>query len=125
MALCNRSKTLVATVLVTVVLSATLAGCGGGKSKTAASQTGLFNNQNQAKITCLAHQTQAPSVLYTGGANGADTAHILEMLQYYTANGDKTYCDSAKASAIDLDWAHLYVKLGGDATKVRTILGTA
>ena len=109
--------------LAAVALTAALAGCGHSSKKPAVA-AGLFDSQNQAKLTCMAHQTQHPGTLYTGGAAGADTAHILEMLQYYTANGAKPYCDGAKPTATDVQWAKLYVSLGGATAKVPSALGS-
>jgi hypothetical protein len=111
-------------IIAAIVATALLAGCGHGKPHPAAS-SGLFDNQQQATITCMAHQTQRPGVLYTGGANGADTAHILQMMQYYTSNGKRTYCDGAKPTAIDQAWARLYLTLGGTTDAVRSALGGA
>ena len=109
-------------VAVGLAITVALTGCG-HSSKKAAIAAGLFDSQNQTKLTCMTHQTQQPGPLYTGGAASADTAHILEMMQYYTANGAKPYCDGAKASADDAQWAKLYVSLGGAAAKVPSALG--
>ncbi len=99
-----------------------LTGCGGHSHRTAsATPSGLFDAQNQTTLSCLAHQKQPPGPLYTGGVH-ADTAHILQMMQYYTSNGSKPFCDKAKPSAIDLDWARLYVSLGGSPAKVPAVL---
>ncbi len=108
----------IATALAVMAL---LAGCGHSKAHPAAS-SGLFDNQQQATITCMTHQKQQPGVLYTGGANGADTAHILQMMQYYTSNGKKAYCDGAKPTAVDQAWGRLYLTLGGTADAVRSVL---
>jgi hypothetical protein len=107
--------------LATVVTLVLVAGC--GSHKHAAAAAGLFDDQGQATLTCLAHQGQQPGSLYTGGMRSADTAHILQMMQYYTSNGSKPYCDGAKPTAIDRAWGRLYVSLGGPAAKVSTVLG--
>lgn len=106
------------------VLTMALAGCRAHSSHPAvAKPSGLFDNQNQATLGCLAHQGQQPGPLYTAGAQ-ADTGHVLQMMQYYTSNGTKPFCDGAKPTAFDLDWARLYVSLGGQAAKVRAILAS-
>lgn len=112
------SRTLILTALAATAL---LTGCGHGKPHQAAS-SGLFDNQQQASITCMAHQSQQPGVLYTGGAQGGDTAHILQMMQYYTSNGTKAYCDGAKPTVIDQAWARLYLTLGGTTAAVHSAL---
>ena len=126
MALSDHRSVKVAALKVVVVglaLTTALTGCGHSSKKTAVA-AGLFDSQNQAKLTCMTHQTQQPGPLYTGGAAKADTAHILEMMQYFTANGAKPYCDGAKATSDDTQWAKLYVSLGGAAAKVPTALGS-
>ncbi|MGI8666343.1 MAG: hypothetical protein ACR2N4_09975 [Jatrophihabitans sp.] len=108
--------------LAVLALTGALVGCGHHASH---ATSGLFDNQQQASLSCMAHQGQQPGPLYTAGAQGADTAHVLQMMQYYTSNGSKPYCDGAKPSAIDQAWARLYVLLGGQATMVRTAAGSS
>lgn len=100
---------------------ATVAGCGHQHRGAA----GLLDDQRQASVTCMAHQSQQPGRLYTGGAQAGDTAHILQMMQYYTSNGAKPYCDGARPTAIDRSWARLYVSLGGQVAKVHTAIGAS
>lgn len=108
--------------LATLMLLVGVTGCGRTHKSAAA---GLFDDQQQASLTCMTHQHQQPGPLYTGGEQHADTAHILQMMQYYTSNGSKPYCDGARPSAIDQAWAKLYVSLGGQAVKVHTAAGTS
>ncbi|SDY92377.1 hypothetical protein SAMN05661080_05034 [Modestobacter sp. DSM 44400] len=44
-------------------------------------------------------------------------------LTYYTANGDKRYCDGKPpTTTTDKEWAQLYVQLTGNTTAVHQIL---
>ncbi|MDQ2838079.1 MAG: hypothetical protein M3Y42_10290 [Actinomycetota bacterium] len=122
MALSDKVKLTRRSSLAMLVAVALLAGCG-HRAKPAA-QSGLFDNQDQATISCLKHQSEQPGPLYTGGQS-ADTAHILQMMQYFTSNGAKPYCDGAKATAIDQTWAKLYLSLGGTSHDVRAVLGSS
>lgn len=108
--------------LATLLVLGGLTGCS-RTHKSAA--TGLFDNQQQATLTCMTHQLEPPGPLYNGGEQHADTAHILQMMQYYTSNGSKPYCDGARPSTLDRAWAKLYVALGGQAAKVHTAAGTS
>ncbi|MFD7729610.1 hypothetical protein ACFV6F_04365 [Kitasatospora phosalacinea] len=62
---------------------------------------------------CLVHQAHEPAERYTAGRD-ADTAAVLEMLRYYTANGRSPYCDGKPPTAADHAWQQLYTHLGGD-----------
>lgn len=108
--------------LATLMVMGGVTGCG-RTHKSAA--TGLFDDQQQASLTCMTHQHELPGLLYTGGTQHADTAHILQLMQYYTSNGSKPYCDGARPSTIDHAWAKLYVALGGPAAKVHTAASTS
>lgn len=111
-----------AKLAVSVAVLVLSAGCGHKAHQAAPS--GLFDNQQQASLACMAHQSQQPGTLYIAGAQGADTAHILQMMQYFASNGNKPYCDGAKPSAIDQAWGRLFVSLGGAASAVLTPPGT-
>lgn len=115
----SSDRQVVSGALTFLVAALLMTGCGhhGGAPK--ASQQGLFNDQQAG--SCMAHQPGRPGPLYTAGA-GADTAHILQMMQYYTANGTKPYCDRAAPNAADQAWGQLYVSLGGLRARVRTVL---
>ncbi len=115
-----KPRHVLGTGLAALMVIGGIAGCG-HTHKSAA--TGLFDDQQQATLTCMTHQSQRPGPLYTGAAQHADTAHILQMMQYYTSNGAKPYCDGASPTTIDQAWARLYVSLGGQAVKVHTASG--
>lgn len=85
---------------------------------------GGFEVGATATIECLAHQRHRPSREFTDGPP-PDTAKVLTMLRYYTANGHKPYCDGEPPTEEDLAWAKLYVRLGADRTHVAAILGTS
>ncbi len=118
----TRARRVLGTGTAALAVIATVAGCSHRHRGVAA---GLFDDQRQASVTCMAHQSEQPGPLYTGGAQAADTAHILQMMQYYTSNGAKPYCDGARPTAIDRSWAALYVSLGGQAAKVHTAIGAS
>jgi hypothetical protein len=59
-------------------------------------------------------QTQSPTAAYKGGPGGT-TNDELTFLAYYTANGNKKFCDSKPANAEDKQWAALYVNLDSQA----------
>ena len=40
---------------------------------------------------------------------------MLTFLAYYTANGNKKFCDGKRANAKDKEWAALYVTLDSQA----------
>ncbi|MFJ4434757.1 hypothetical protein [Streptomyces sp. NPDC088923] len=61
---------------------------------------------------CRVHQKAAPASRYTAGA-GADPAAVLAMLRYWTANGEKRFCDGKGPTDADHAWAELYARLGG------------
>ena len=56
------------------------------------------------------HQNGKPTKAYEGGA-GATTSDVLTFLAYYTANGNKKFCDGKAANSNDKAWAALYVTL--------------
>jgi hypothetical protein len=70
---------------------------------------------------CQLHQTDAPTSAYRGGPD-SDPSLELPFLAYFTANGDKRYCDGKPPTATDKAWAQLYVRLTGNTAAVRRIL---
>ncbi|GLZ41939.1 hypothetical protein [Actinokineospora sp. NBRC 105648] len=80
-----------------------------------------FDDQAQAELTCLNHQSAAPGPRYTDPAQRR-TEETLAVLRYYTANTAKPYCDNQPATTTDRDWAKLYVDLGADPALVATLL---
>jgi hypothetical protein len=93
-----------------------LTGCGGG------SAAGRFDNQaGESPLRCLAHQKDKPGTDYTGREKAA-TGPVLAMLRYYTANGNKPYCDGKPPTEQDRAWARLFVDLGAEPERVQRIL---
>ncbi|MFF3446018.1 hypothetical protein ACFYXJ_02635 [Streptomyces sp. NPDC002667] len=92
---------------VTALLGAiALGGCG-------ASADGRLDAQaNDPTPVCRVHQKQPPGSRYTAGTE-ADTAAVLQMLRYYTANGAKAFCDGRPPTGTDRRWTDLYTELGG------------
>ena len=70
---------------------------------------------------CQLHQTHAPTSAYRGGPKSV-TALELPFLASYTANGRKPYCDKKPPTAVDKEWARLYVELTGNSPAVAPIL---
>jgi hypothetical protein len=95
--------------LVSALAVVLLAGCG-SSSTGAAFRTQPNLVVDAASQTCLVHQTKSPTTAYRGGAGGT-TADELTFLAYYTANGNKKFCDGKPANAKDKEWAGLYVTL--------------
>jgi hypothetical protein len=73
-------------------------------------------------LSCMNHQAQSPGTVYTQ-TDRADTAEILGMLKYYTANKDVAkYCDGKAPNKTDRRWAQAYVDLGAEPANVAHIL---
>lgn len=99
----SRLSAVTAGVATAAVL---VTGCGsstGGAAFT--TQSGV--TPDAATASCLVHQKSEPTVAYTGGAKGT-TVDVLTFLAYYTANGNKRFCDGKPAGAKDKTWAKLY-----------------
>lgn len=109
--------------LLSVLLSGlTLVACGSNQpTSQAAFQVQPGVQPNAASQRCQLHQTQAPTTAYPGGPNGT-TALELPFLAYYTANGNKAYCDGKPPTDTDKTWARLYVDLTGNTPAVHQIL---
>jgi hypothetical protein len=74
-----------------------------------------------ARQPCQLHQTDPPTSAYRGGQASVPTLE-LPFLAYFTANGDKPYCDGKPPSGTDKQWAQLYVQLTGNPAAVHRIL---
>jgi len=70
----------------------------------------------------MAHQSRQPTAAYRAGDTAVSELE-LPMLAYYTANGDKPYCDQRPATATDRAWLTLYVADGADPAHVQRQLG--
>jgi hypothetical protein len=108
-----------ALVLLAIAL---VAGCSGGGPPAQA----VFHVQSgvrpqTAARPCQLHQTDAPTSAYRGGPNSDPTLE-LPFLAYFTANGNKPYCDGRPPTATDRAWARLYVELTGDTAAVQRVL---
>ena len=124
----SRSVRLAAWALSAMAVSG-LAGC---KSSTSATPTptagpAVFHVQegfspNSAKEPCLLHQTDAPTSAFVGGAS-SDPKRELPFLAYYRANGKKAFCDGKPSTAVDKQWAQLYVQLTNNPADVAGITG--
>jgi hypothetical protein len=104
--------------VVALVLGLGAVACGGSTAKATKS---TFNAQTGRPLTCMAHQTAAPTPLDRPGAH-EDPASVLAVLRYYTANGNKPYCDHRPASSIDRTWIALYLAGGAQKSHVRQAL---
>jgi hypothetical protein len=98
-----------------------LAGCG-SSSNGAAFQTQTGVAANAATQSCLVHQKSDPTADYKGGPNG-QTADVLTFLAYYTANGNKKFCDGKPANAKDKAWGKLYASFS-EPKNVAGIIGS-
>ena len=108
-----------------VTTALVLAGCGGSSSAGGA----VFKTQANLQIsaasqTCMVHQTKNPTTAYEGGTGGT-TSDVLTFLAYYTANGNKKFCDGKAANSKDKKWAALFINLDGQqaASAVKGITG--
>lgn len=99
-----RTLRTVASVLAALLL----AGC-----SAAAEQDGpTFVLPDGDTVTCQEHQPSPPSAAYAGDAS-ADTVAMLDLLQYWTANGDKPYCDGEPPTENDVLWSQTVDRLQG------------
>ena len=109
-------------LLVALTAVVVLAGCsGGGPPRQAVFRSQPGVHVDAAARSCQLHQTDAPTSAYRGGPN-SDPSLELPFLAYFTANGDKPYCDGRPPTATDRAWAHLYVDLTGNTKAVERIL---
>lgn len=107
--------------LLAVATAAVVAGCSGGPARQADFHVQSGVQPEAAAQACQLHQTEAPTSGYRGG-QASDPALELPFLAYFTANGNKPYCDSRPPTGTDRDWAHLYVQLTGNRSAVHQIL---
>jgi hypothetical protein len=98
-----------------------LAGCG-SSSTGAAFRTQSGVAPDAAAQACLVHQKSNPTADYKGGASG-QTTDVLTFLAYYTANGNKKFCDGKPANAKDKAWGALYASFA-EAKNVKGITGS-
>jgi hypothetical protein len=108
--------------LLAVGAGLALAGCSDGSPAAQA----VFHVQrgvqpNAAEQSCQLHQTDAPTAAYRGG-KASDPDLELPFLAYFTANGNKPYCDGKPPTTTDKNWAQLYVQLTGNRAAVGRIL---
>jgi hypothetical protein len=104
-------------LLVSGVMLASLAACGGG----AATTVGKFNVQNNRPLSCMAHQNSVPAAADHPGKS-EDPSRVLGYLHYYTVNGNKPYCDGHSATSVDRQWLDLYVAGGATRSHVTRAL---
>jgi hypothetical protein len=81
----------------------------------------VFNNEGAGEVACMAHQADGPGARYTV-QEMRNTAEVLAVMRYFTANGAKPYCDATPATEADRAWAQVYVDLGGTNEKVPSVL---
>ena len=73
-------------------------------------QEGTFALPEADVVDCQEHQEVVPSDAYAGDGS-SDTVAMLDLLRYWTANGDKPYCDGEPATEPDLLWAETVSRL--------------
>ena len=96
---------LISAVAATASAAALLTGCGSSGGAAFRTQAGV--QANAASQSCLVHQKSEPTAEYHGGTAG-NTTEVLTFLAYYTANGNKKFCDGKVANDKDKAWARLY-----------------
>jgi hypothetical protein len=109
-------------VVAVLAVAAPLAACSGGRP----AEEAVFHVQrgvrpDAADQPCQLHQTDPPTTGYRGGEASVPTLE-LPFLAYFTANGDKPYCDGRPPTGTDKQWAELYVRLTGNRSAVARIL---
>ncbi len=104
--------TLVASGLLLI-----LAGCG----QAPPGPGPVFDNETGGALTCMKHQLTSPGARYTDPAL-KNTVEIFNLLRYYTANGNKPYCDGNPATDVDKKWAQFYLTQGTARSNVASIL---
>lgn len=63
-------------------------------------------------VDCQEHQPAGPSSAYAGDED-SDTVAMLDLLRYWTENGDKPYCDGEPPTEADQEWAETVTRLQG------------
>ncbi len=97
------------------------AACSSSSPHPKAAATAAFDDQGSQPQTCMTHQQRRPTAAYTAG-NTAVSDVELPMLAYYTANGNKAYCDGRPPTATDRSWLTLYVHDGAEPVHVQRYL---
>ena len=97
--------------LVTALAGAVLvAGCGSSSTRRRLQDPARPGRSTPPRRAAWCTSPKSPTAAYKGGA-GATTTEELTFLAYYTANGNKKFCDGKPANAKDKAWAALYVTL--------------
>jgi hypothetical protein len=112
-----------ALVVTGLAVGLVLTGCSGGataKEATFSVQPGV--QPGAADQPCQLHQTDMPTAAYRGGPQAVSRLE-LPFLAYYTANGNKPFCDGRPADDTDKAWARVYVDLTGNRAAVARVLG--
>jgi hypothetical protein len=111
-----------AVLLAVLVAGPALAACSGGEP----ARQAVFHIQHgvqpdAAGQACQLHQTDPPTSAYRGG-EASQPRLELPFLAYFTANGDKPYCDGKPSTDVDKQWAELYLQLTGNRVAIQRIL---
>jgi hypothetical protein len=115
-------RALLAAVVIALAAGPGLAGCASDEpAREAVFQVQSGLRPDAAGRSCQLHQTDRPTSAYRGGQASEPTLE-LPFLAYFTANGNKPYCDGRPPSGTDRQWAQLYVQLTGNGAAVRQIL---
>jgi len=80
-----------------------------------------FDDQGGQPQACMNHQRMQPTSAYRAGTTAVSELE-LPMLAYYTANGNKAYCDARPPTATDRSWLTLYVRDGAEPVHVQRYL---
>lgn len=104
-------------VLALIGGAAILTGCSSGPEPGP-----VFDDEQRADIRCMRHQETPPGARYTESGLRR-TEETMALLRYYTAHGDKPYCDGLPATEADRAWATVYVELGADPANVDNVVG--
>jgi hypothetical protein len=109
------------------VAAAAVAGLVACSANSAAPTTAAFHlpdafQPDNAQVSCLLHQTDAPTTEYEGGPS-ATLKLQLPFMAYIKANGGEAFCDGRPATDIDRRWAALYVRLTNSPADVKGITG--
>lgn len=115
---------LVSALTVVAAASLALTACGGSSGAPArpsgspAAAATSFDDQGAGPISCMQHQRRQPTPAYQTKTASSSEA-LLRVLGYYTANGNKAYCDGKPPTAIDRQWLQLYVNSGAEPKNVQ------
>jgi len=100
-------------------LAVAAAGCSSSSARPhAGPPVATFDDQGGQPQPCMTHQKQQPTSAYRAGDTAVSELE-LRMLGYYTANGDKPYCDGRPPDATDRTWLTLYLQDGAEPVHVR------